>query len=114
MQYSCIFGVKISDMLKKLFSILCLIFLFVLSQHAALSHQVSHIQDDLKQTHSKKSDSNFCPECAQFANLQYADHVFYTLHLDVLNHDTPFILGIYSYQSPAILNFAARDPPQHL
>ena len=45
-------------MFKRLYSILCLIFLFAFTQQASIAHEISHIEDSLKHTQSHKSDLN--------------------------------------------------------
>jgi hypothetical protein len=99
-------------MFKRLYSILCLIFLFAFSQQAAIAHEISHIQDHTQKTQSHKSDLNSCSQCIGFAKLQHINDSEFVFNLEELNHYTVFVVQSHSYESLTAIHFAARAPPQ--
>ncbi|MSQ80811.1 MAG: hypothetical protein EXR41_03770 [Candidatus Methylopumilus sp.] len=100
-------------MFKRLYSILCLVFLFAFSQQAAIAHEISHIQDYTQKTHSHKSDLNSCSQCISFAKLQLINDGELVFHVEALNQYTAFVFQSNSYQSLTAIYFAARAPPQN-
>lgn len=100
------------SMFKRLYSTLCLIFLFAFSQQAAIAHEISHIQDHTQKTQSHKSDLNSCSQCIGFAKLQHINDSEFTFTLEELNHYTVFVVQSHSYESLTAIYFAARAPPQ--
>lgn len=98
-------------MFKRLYSILCLIFLFAFSQQAAISHEISHIEDQVKHSQSHKSDLNSCSQCVSFAKLQHVNDSVFTFNLEEANHYVAFVSQSNSYQSISAIYFAARAPP---
>jgi len=114
MQHRCIYGATIKFMLKRLFSILCLIILFAVSQQAAIAHEISHIEDYTEKTQSHKSDLHSCAQCIGFAKLQQINDGEFAFNLEELNHYTAFIIQPNSYESLTAIYFAARAPPQYL
>ncbi len=99
-------------MFKRLYSTLCLIFLFAFSQQAAIAHEISHIQDHTQKTQSHKSDLNSCSQCIGFAKLQHISDIEFTFTLEELSHYTVFVVQSNSYESLTAIYFAARAPPQ--
>jgi hypothetical protein len=114
MQHRCIYGATIKFMLKRLFSILCLIILFAVSQQAAIAHEISHIEDYTQKTQSHKSDLHSCAQCIGFAKLQHINDSEFVFNLEELNHYTVFVVQPNSYESLTAIHFAARAPPQYL
>ena len=101
-------------MFKRLYSILCLIFLFAFSQQAAIAHEISHIQDYTQKTQSDKSDLHSCSQCISFAKLQHINEGEFVFNVEELSHYTDFVVQSHSYQSLTAIYFAARAPPQSL
>lgn len=99
-------------MFKRLYSILCLIFLFAFSQQAAISHEISHIEDQVKHSQSHKSDLNSCSQCVSFAKLQHVNDSVFTFNLEEANHYIAFVSESNSYQTRTAVYFAARAPPK--
>jgi hypothetical protein len=99
-------------MLKRFYSILCLIFLFAFSQQAAIAHEISHVKDFTHKTDSHNSDINSCSECISFAKLTHINDSEFAFSLEELNHYTVFVARSNSYQSFTAIYFAARAPPQ--
>ena len=99
-------------MFKRLYSILCLIFLFAFSQQAAIAHEISHIQEHTQKTQSHKSDLSSCTQCIGFAKLQHINDSEFAFSLEDLNHYIVFVAQSNSYQSFTAIYFAARAPPQ--
>ncbi|MEY3910008.1 MAG: hypothetical protein RIT47_699 [Pseudomonadota bacterium] len=99
-------------MFKRLYSILCLIFLFAFSQQAAISHEISHIEDQVKHSRSHKSDLNSCSQCVSLAKLQHINDSVFTFNLEEANHYVAFVTQSNSYQSRTAIYFAARAPPK--
>ena len=99
-------------MFKRLYSILCLIFLFAFSQQAAISHEISHIEDQVKHSQSHKSDLNSCSQCVSFAKLQHVNDSVFTFYLEEANHYIAFVSESNSYQTRTAVYFAARAPPK--
>ena len=99
-------------MLKRFYSILCLIFLFAFSQQAAISHEISHIKDQVKHSQSHKSDLHSCSQCVSFAKIQHINEGEFIFNVAELNHYTSFVVQSNSYSSLSIFYFAARAPPQ--
>jgi hypothetical protein len=99
-------------MLKRFYSILCLIFLFAFSQQAAIAHEISHVKDFTHKTDSHNSDINSCSECISFAKLTHINDSEFAFSLEELNHYTVFVAPSNSYQSFTAIYFAARAPPQ--
>ncbi len=114
MQHRCIYGATIKFMLKRLFSILCLIILFAVSQQAAIAHEISHIEEHTQKTQSHKSDLHSCAQCIGFAKLQHINDGEFAFNLEELNQDTVFVVQPNSYESLTAIHFAARAPPQYL
>jgi hypothetical protein len=101
-------------MFKRLYSILCLIFLFAFSQQAAIAHEISHLQDYTQKTQSDKSDLHSCSQCISFAKLQHINEGEFVFNVEELSHYTAFVVQSHSYQSLTAIYFAARAPPQSL
>ena len=99
-------------MIKRFYSILCLIFLFAFSQQAAIAHEISHVKDLTHKTDSQNSDINSCSECISFAKLTHINDSEFTFNLEELNHYTVFVVQSNSYESLTAIHFAARAPPQ--
>ena len=99
-------------MLKRFYSILCLIFLFAFSQQAAIAHEISHVKDFTHKTDSHNSDINSCSECISFAKLTHINDSEFAFSLEELNHYTVFVVQSNSYKSLTAIHFAARAPPQ--
>ena len=99
-------------MFKRLYSILCLVFLFAFSQQAAISHEISHIEDQVKHSQSHKSDLNLCSQCVSFAKLQHVNDSVFTFNLEEANHYIAFVSESNSYQTRTAVYFAARAPPK--
>jgi hypothetical protein len=99
-------------MFKRLYSILCLVFLFAFSQQAAISHEISHIEDQVKHSQSHKSDLHSCSQCVSFAKLQHFSDSVFVFNLEETNHYVTFVTQSNSYQSLPAIYFAARAPPQ--
>jgi len=99
-------------MLKRFYSILCLIFLLAFSQQAAIAHEISHVKDFTHKTDSHNSDINSCSECISFAKLTHINDSEFAFSLEELNHYTVFVAPSNSYQSFTAIYFAARAPPQ--
>ena len=101
-------------MFKRLYSTLCLIFLFAFTQQAAIAHEISHLKDFTHKTDSQNSDINSCSECISFAKLTHINDGEFTFNLEELNHYTVFVVQPNSYESLTAIHFAARAPPQYL
>jgi len=99
-------------MFKRLYSTLCLIFLFAFTQQAAIAHEISHVKDFTHKTDSHNSDINSCSECISFAKLTHINDSEFAFSLEELNHYTVFVAPSNSYQSFTAIYFAARAPPQ--
>ena len=99
-------------MFKRLYSTLCLIFLFAFTQQAAIAHEISHVKDLTHKTDSQNSDINSCSECIGFAKLTHINDSEFAFSLEELNHHTVFVAQSNSYQSLTAIYFAARAPPQ--
>ena len=99
-------------MFKRLYSTLCLIFLFAFTQQAAIAHEISHLKDFTHKTDSQNSDINSCSECISFAKLTHINDGEFTFNLEELNHYTVFVVQPNSYESLTAIHFAARAPPQ--
>ncbi len=100
-------------MLKRLISILCLIFLFAFTQQASIAHEISHIEDSLKHTQSHKSDLNSCSQCVSFAKLQHIKDAVFGFNVEETHQYTTFVSHLNSYQSLTSIYFAARAPPKN-
>jgi len=101
-------------MLKRVFNILCLIFLFAFSQQAAIAHEISHIQDYAQKTQSDKSDLHSCSQCVSLAKLQHINEGEFVFNVEELTHYKVFVVQSHSYQSLTAIYFAARAPPRSL
>jgi len=101
-------------MLKRLYSILCLIFLFAFSQQVAVAHEISHIHEHTQKTQSHKTDLHSCSQCVSFAKLQHINEGEFVFNVEELSHYTAFVVQSHSYQSLTAIYFAARAPPQSL
>jgi hypothetical protein len=99
-------------MFKRLFSILCLIFLFAFTQQASIAHEISHIEDSVKHTQSHKSDLNSCSQCVSFAKLQHINDALFVFNVEETNQYATFVSHLNSYQSLTAIYFAARAPPK--
>jgi len=99
-------------MFKRLFSILCLIFLFAFTQQASIAHEISHIEDSVKHTQSHKSDLNSCSQCLSFANLQHINDTIFVFNVEEADQYATFVSHLNSYQSRTAIYFAARAPPK--
>ena len=84
-------------MVKRLYSILCLIFLFAFSQQAAIAHEISHIQDYTQKTQSDKSDLHSCSQCISFAKLQHINEGEFVFNVEELSHYTAFVVQLNSH-----------------
>ena len=100
-------------MLKRFYSILCLIFLFAFSQQAVIAHEISHIQDYVQKTQSDKSDLHACSQCISFAKLQHINEGEFVFNVEELTHYKAFVVQPHYYQSLPVIYFAARAPPQY-
>jgi hypothetical protein len=94
------------SMFKRLFSILCLIFLFAFTQQASIAHEISHLEDSLKHTQSHKSDVNF-------AKLQHINDTLFVFNVEEADQYATFVSHLNSYQSLTAIYFAARAPPKN-
>ena len=99
-------------MLKRFYSILCLIFLFAFSQQAAISHEISHIEDQVKHSQSHKSDLHSCSQCVSFAKIQHINEGEFVFNVEELTHYKAFVVQPHHYQSLPAIYFAARAPPK--
>jgi hypothetical protein len=99
-------------MFKRLYSILCLIFLFAFTQQASIAHEISHIEDSLKHTQSHKSDLNSCSQCVSFAKLQHVNDSVFVFNVEETKQYVTFVSHLNSYQSLTAIYFAARAPPK--
>ena len=101
------------SMFKRLFSILCLIFLFAFTQQASIAHEISHLEDSVKHTQSHKSDLNSCSQCVSFAKLQHINDALFVFNVEETQQYTTFVSHLNSYQSLTAIYFAARAPPKN-
>ena len=101
-------------MLKRVFNILCLIFLFAFSQQAAIAHEISHIQDYVQKTQSDKSDLHSCSQCISFAKLQHINEGEFVFNVEDLINYSAFLVQPHHYHSFTAIYFAARAPPRSL
>jgi len=101
------------SMFKRLFSILCLIFLFAFTQQASIAHEINHIEDSLKHTQSHKSDLNSCSQCVSFAKIQHINDTIFVFNVEETDQYATFTSHLNSYQSLTAIYFAARAPPKN-
>lgn len=100
-------------MFKRLYSVLCLTFLFTFSQQTAIAHEISHIEDFTQKTQSHKSDLNSCSQCVGFAKLQHFNDSNFIFNVEELKHYETIIVKFNAYLSLTAIYFAARAPPQN-
>jgi hypothetical protein len=86
----------------------------VVSQQAAIAHEICHIKDYTEKTQSHKSDLHSCAQCIDFAKLQHINDSEFAFNLEEINHSTVFVVQSNSYESHTAIYFAARGPPQYL
>ena len=99
-------------MFKRFYSILCLVFLFAVSQQASIAHEISHIHDYTQKSQSDKSDLHACNQCVGFAKLQHINDAEFVFTIEELTHYTTFVVQSHSYQSLTAVYFTARAPPK--
>jgi hypothetical protein len=102
-------------MLRRYFIYFTFALLFVLTQQAALTHEISHISDvqQSSQKQDKTTHTNFCEKCLSFSDLGHSiasKHISFAL--SVLNFDFRSHFSLQPLSSTYAV-YSARAPPLH-
>ena len=101
-------------MLRRYFVYLTAVLLFVLTQQAAVTHEISHITNTQQssQKQEKTTHENFCEKCMSYGDIVHgmASNVFST-HIPAFSFELNQAL-ISQHAYAFFTAYAARAPPQ--
>lgn len=98
-------------MLRRLFLVLSLVFLFGLGQQDALVHVISHYDEQNQSQDDKAHHASFCDKCVVYAALGSAVGASHLVFWPAAEHNAPFIENSTLRFALHTHHYAARAPP---
>ena len=103
-------------MLRRHFISFTFALLFTLTQQAAITHEISHINDvqQSSQKQDKTIHTNFCEKCMSFGDLPNSiSSKHFSISLSVLNFDLTSHVSLHDGSNTYAV-YSARAPPVNL